>query len=102
MLGDAMTELRVFGPPGTGKTTYLAAQVGRAAEKYGADRVWVSSFTRAAAAEIGSRGLPIPPQMCATLHAHAYRSLGRPEVAEKHIKEWNESTTEYKHVLSIS
>lgn len=97
-----MTELRVFGPPGTGKTTYLAAQVSRAAQKYGADRVLVSSFTRAAAAEIGSRGLPIPPQMCATLHAHAYRSLGRPEVAEKHIKEWNAGATDARHVLTVS
>lgn len=94
-------ELRCFGPPGTGKTTYLAAQVSKAAEKYGADRVWVASFTRAAAAEIGSRGLPIPPQMCATLHAHAYRALGRPEIAEKHVGEWNDITTDARHIMSV-
>jgi len=40
--------------------------------------------------------------MCATLHAHAYRELGRPEVAEKHIKDWNELATDARHILSVS
>lgn len=95
-----MTELRIFGPPGTGKTTYMASQISKACETYGVDRVMVASFTRAAAAEIGSRGLPIPRHMLGTLHAHAYRTLQQPELAEKHLKDWNEFAQD-RHAISV-
>jgi len=36
-------EYRVFGPPGTGKTTYLSRQIEKAAGEY-KDSVMVSSF----------------------------------------------------------
>jgi hypothetical protein len=44
----------VTGPPGTGKTTYLAHQAQLAAAKHGSDSVDIASLTRAAA-EIGPR-----------------------------------------------
>ena len=47
----------LFGPPGTGKTTTCKAWVERAAYLFGPKRVMVASFTRTAAAEIGSRSL---------------------------------------------
>lgn len=71
-----MREDRLFGPPGTGKTTTLAKWIGRAARDVGSDAIAVGSFTRAAAHEIGSRGLPIPESHVGTVHALAYRALG--------------------------
>lgn len=82
-------EYRVIGPPGCGKTTWLGTQVENAVER---DRsVLLASLTRAAAFEIADRNLPIPEEAVGTLHAHCYRVLGRPELAEtpKYIKEWN-------------
>ena len=43
-------EYQVFGPPGTGKTTYLANRIKKSAETYGSAGILVASFTRAAAA----------------------------------------------------
>lgn len=84
------SEIRVFGPPGTGKTTHCARQIGRAAAKYGADAVMVTSFSKAAALELVSRDLPIQPDHVGTLHAHCYRALGRPVIAESKASQWNE------------
>lgn len=75
------TEYRCFGPPGTGKTTWISAQVHNGAGKFGGSNVLVSSFTRAAAAELAGRDLPIPERNVGTLHAIAYRSLGHPTIA---------------------
>ena len=91
-----MTEYRLHGPPGTGKTRALATSwVPKAAEKFGAENVIISSLTKTAAAEIASRGLQIPQDNVGTLHAIAYRALGRPVVAESKIKEWNEAEPLY-------
>ena len=84
-----MNEVRVFGPPGTGKTTYLARQVTRAAQAKGSNRILVASFTRAAATEIAGRNLPVDRAQLGTLHALCYRSLGRPELTERKLDEWN-------------
>jgi superfamily I DNA/RNA helicase len=85
--------LDLLAPEGAGKTTYLSKQVAHAAEKYGPDKVLVTSFTRAAAAELVGRDLPIGRNQIGTLHAHCYRALGAPELAEKkeHLAEWNKS-----------
>jgi hypothetical protein len=87
-----MKEIRVFGPPGCGKTTTLTKYVKQGAEKYGADKLMVASFTRTAAQEIAGRDLGIPESKVATLHAHCFRAIGTPKIAEdsKNLKLWNE------------
>ena len=84
-------ELRVFGPPGTGKTTWLTGQVERAAERHGPGRVMVTSFTRAAALEVASRDTGLPRENIGTLHSFAYHLAGRPGIAElpKWAVEWS-------------
>lgn len=49
----------------------------------------VTSFTRAAAAELVSRDLPLPAGNVGTLHSHCYRALGCPLLAVAHRDEWN-------------
>ena len=91
-----MTEYSLHGPPGTGKTRALATSwAPNAAEKFGAENVVISSLTKTAAAEIGSRGLSIPEENIGTLHAIAYRALDRPVIAESKIEEWNEAEPLY-------
>lgn len=77
---------------GCGKTTYIAKQVRASAERFGSSSVLVASLTTAAAAEAAGRDLPIPPSMVGTLHAHAYRCLDKPVIADspKGIKVWND------------
>ena len=87
-----MVEYRLHGPPGTGKTRALAESwVPRAAQRFGSDRVVICSLTRPAASEIASRGIPIPEHNIGTLHALAFRALGRPTIAEGKIDSWNEA-----------
>lgn len=83
-------EVRVFGPPGTGKTTWLAGAVRATARERGTSRLVVASFTVAAAREIGGRGLPIDKSQVGTLHALAYRAINRPPVAEEKLADWNQ------------
>jgi len=71
-----MTKIfRILGPPGTGKTTYLTKEIKTVTEKYGAHNVIVSSFTKAAAAELAGKNMSLKKQI-GTLHSHAYRSIG--------------------------
>lgn len=85
------SEHRIVGPPGTGKTYTLTQYAARGAEKHGADAVAIASLTKAAAQEIASRAEGIPKQNVGTLHAHAFRGLDRPSLAEtpEGLKEWN-------------
>lgn len=83
------SEYRIFGPPGCGKTTSLARQIRRAVDRYGPDGVLVTSFSRAAAAELTGRDLPVSPDRVGTLHSHCWHALGGPEIAESHVEEWN-------------
>jgi hypothetical protein len=83
------SEYRLFGPPGTGKTTNLTRQIRRAVERYGPDAVLVTSFSRAAAAELAGRDLPVSSDRVGTLHSHCWHALGGPEIAEAHVEEWN-------------
>ena len=92
-----MTEYRLHGPPGTGKTRALAdIWVPRAAKRFGSDNVVICSLTKTAAAEIASRDLPIPRDNVGTLHALAFRALGRPTIAEGEIAAWNEAEPLYR------
>lgn len=89
-----MQEIDVLGPPGTGKTTYLGAQVVEAVKKHGSDSVLIASFTKVAALELARKkvnGLPLPidANRIGTLHAHCYRIIGNPVIAEGNIEEWN-------------
>lgn len=88
--------LRVtHGPPGTGKTTYLAKMASEAAGRYGGRSILLASLTKAAAAEISQRQLPLPKDRIGTLHSHAYRALGCPDIAEaagEKLREWERST----------
>ena len=93
-----VNETRVFGPPGTGKTTYTSKQITLAAEQFGPEQILVASFTRAAAKELISRDQAIADEQIGTLHAHCYRLLGKPDIAEVKAKEFNE---QYPH-LSIT
>lgn len=101
VVGGAHQEYRVIGPPGTGKTTWLAKQAIRAVsahcERTGerpaeCQAVLISTLTRGAATELRSRGITLHPDQIGTLHAHAYRALGRPKlcVEAKQLAEWNE------------
>jgi DNA helicase-2/ATP-dependent DNA helicase PcrA len=89
-----INETRVFGPPGTGKTTYTSKQITMAAEQFGPQSILVASFTRAAAKELISRDQVIADDQIGTLHAHCYRLLGKPQLAEAKAREFND---EYPH-----
>lgn len=54
----------------------------------------VVSYTTAAAAEVKDRGIGVARHMVGTLHAVCYRALEEPELAELHVKEFNE---EHRH-----
>jgi ATP-dependent DNA helicase UvrD/PcrA len=82
-------EFRYFGPPGTGKTTTLTRQVKRAVDRYGPNGILVTSFSKAAAAELLGRDLPIHKSRIGTLHSHCWRAVGGPEIAEEHVEDWN-------------
>lgn len=85
-----------WGPPGTGKTTWMATQVKTICQRLAGltfpldTPVIVCSLTRAAAAEAAGRDLPIDRGSVGTLHSFAYRSLGSPAVSHSRIAEWNE------------
>jgi superfamily I DNA/RNA helicase len=83
------SEYRIFGPPGTGKTTNISRQIRRAVDRYGPGSVLVTSFSRTAAAELTDRDLPINPDRIGTLHSHCYHALGEPVIAESCVEEWN-------------
>lgn len=88
--GEQGREVRVFGPPGTGKTTFLSGSIRNTALLRGGDNVLVASFTVTAAAELKGRGLPLPKSQIGTLHSLAYRELDRPPIADELMGEWNE------------
>jgi len=84
---------RVFGPPGTGKTTWLQRQVEKALTSgIGGEEILICSFSRAAFAEFASRvGESVPRENMGTVHSLAYRAIGAPPLAvsEEAVKEWN-------------
>jgi len=86
-----MLEYRVFGPPGTGKTTWISRRIGEIVQKYDLDKIFVCSFTRAAAQELAGRDLPIPTANMGTIHALCYRARETSPCAEipASLKVWN-------------
>jgi superfamily I DNA/RNA helicase len=84
------TEHHIAGPPGTGKTTYVAARCREEVKRYGATGVLVTSLTKAAASEAGGRETGLLDTQIGTLHAHAFRSLpGAAIVKKEHYADWN-------------
>ena len=89
-------EHRTIGPPGCGKTTWLASQVRKACE---ANRnPMIVSLTRAAANEVVGRDLPVARHQVGTLHSQCHYALNRPAIAEdkNNLKSWNEEYGHYK------
>jgi len=86
---------RVFGPPGTGKTTHLSKRIRSTVAKYGAESMLLASFSVTATKEMASRfpgeGPRPHPRCIGTLHSHAFRQLDRPPVAldRRVITDWN-------------
>ena len=87
-------EYRKFGPPGCGKTQELARLVKAATEQRGHREILVASFTRSAASTIASR-VELLPEQVGTLHAHCYRVLGRPDIADTKAADFNAEHPEY-------
>lgn len=88
--GGRAATYRVLGPPGCGKTSYLIRQAERFAEKFGTESVRVVSMTRTASREFAKRESIVPAENISTLHALAYRAIGKPGVlGRQEIERWN-------------
>jgi len=65
----------VFGPPGTGKTTYLGRQINE--RGYDPEDVICTSFTRAAAVALAGPDTDLDPDLSIrTMHSFGYRGFG--------------------------
>lgn len=84
-----MKEYRVKGPPGCGKTRNLIEKASEACARWGSDRVMVTTFTKAGAQTIKERNTVGDSSLMGTLHAHCYRILGQPKLAETNLEAWN-------------
>lgn len=85
----------VHGPPGCGKTYYVARQCELAAETHGAESVMICSLTKTAAREASGR-VNLPDKQVGTLHSFAWRGLGRPAIAEVNVEDFNDWQHEYR------
>jgi len=107
------TEYRVFGSPGAGKTTHLVKTIKQVYERGQQDDMLLVSFTRTAAQNLIDRTEQMLKKKAeaageyydefaddakpniGTLHAIAWRSLGKPPIAETRLASWNEA---YPHL----
>lgn len=94
---SSLREIRVFGPPGCGKTTKTKELVIHSCQEFGSDAVTVCAFTRTAARELVSRNLPVDPRRIGTVHALVFRELGHPKlIADKaSLEQWNQANPGY-------
>jgi len=85
-------EYRCFGPPGTGKTTWLTRQVKRASMQFGSENILATSFTKASAVELAGRNVTVEKSQIGTLHSICYHAMGSPPIAEKQgVDDWNKT-----------
>lgn len=85
-----MKEYRIFGPPGTGKTTRLVDMIQETIDKFGPYCIMVGSFSLAAKAELMRRKIDLPDDQIGTLHSISYRLIGSPRyVTDDQIDKWN-------------
>lgn len=94
-----MTADRFFcvGPPGAGKTTFIAHEVQRALDAdYQPTDIDVRSLTKAAARQAVSV-VGLPEECVGTLHSAAFKALGltKDQVAESKIHEFNAAHPHY-------
>ena len=88
--------MRIFGPPGVGKTTTLATKIiPMLAEKYGPEKIMLTSFTKAAAQELGQRIDASGSTNIGTLHSMCYKALKHPPLTQEHIPDWNNTHLRY-------
>ena len=81
----------ILGPPGTGKTTSTSAWMVKQAGIFGPSQVAACSFTKAGAVQLASACPSLPEQNVGTLHSFCFRALGRPTLATKKLKSFNEA-----------
>jgi len=98
--GELGREVRIFGAPGCGKTTFLAGSIRNTVALRGGHNVLVASFTVTAATELKGRDLPLPKSQIGTLHSLAYRQLDRPPVADEILDDWNKDHPTFVRSLS--
>lgn len=94
-------EFRVYGPPGCGKTTYVAASATELANRYGEDLVSICSLTRTAVGEASGRVIPLAEGHISTLHARCKRSLQAGPPAESRIGEFVRDVPEYRNEQAL-
>ena len=63
-------------------------------DRFGPDGVLITSFSRAAAAELAGRDLPVSHDRIGTLHSHCWHALNGPQIAEANVAEWNKDNPE--------
>lgn len=91
LLGGGRIE-RLFGPPGTGKSTRLTQIIKEAVSEMGPDAILATSFTVTAARSLAAMGLPLPDHQVGTLHSMAYRAVGNfldVALEPKILNDWN-------------
>lgn len=96
-----MEEYRTWGPPGTGKTTWIANEAARLAEKYGSDQISICSLTNSAVREAVNRDIPIDSDNLTTLHARCKRALQAPSPAEAHMKDFADAYPKYADFVPL-
>lgn len=105
-VADIEKEYRIIGPPGTGKTREISRQVARAVDA--GRRPLITSLTRSAAYEIGSRIDADPwkftSEQVGTLHSHCFRALGTPQLISKgaHVDDWNNYIKKHNPAWELS
>lgn len=94
---------KIIGPPGTGKTFRILAEIEKASKRYDPNRIGAMSFTVAAIEEMRKRINDTLGDTCLTKHVRTMHSmcfqllfLDKEQVAETHIDEFNKEHEEFR------